>query len=557
MLPRRGVNKNITTRVSPMELKTLGISESMPNNILAVDFDEKKIDAIFADLDQCRLPGAAVGIAIHGKPAYRKGFGLANMELPIVLTPTIRMRIGSTTKQFTCLSFMLLCEAGRAGLDDPIGKYLPELHPVARRVTMRQLMGHVSGLRDVFDIRLQFSGLGGRPVSSGELLRLYGDIDDVSAAPGTTWIYNNGGYLLLSAVIERISGRSLEELLRTQIFGPIGMADSLLRRWDTDFVDNSASPHMAKARGGFERSYWGVDYAGAGAIVSTVDDMLRWLSHMDAPVVGSPSTWAVMKAPQRLANGTSTGYGLGLITDRYRGVETLSHAGSWLGANAQMLKVRAAGLDVVIMVNRHDVWGMLLAQRILDSCLPGLDPIRKPVRSQGVAGVFRSPATDRVIQLSTKEGQPIVSIDGHDMPCVHGDDGVLRPIPIWSYLQWEVTLVGDPEKPTSLRLSDFGNIDDMVMENPPGEAGVVVGRYRSDTTSTEATICETEDGPRLSTIGRFGSAVYDLECLADDIFRARQQSELPWGGMLTFDRGGKGFRFASVVTRDLTFRRDA
>src|SRR6202022_3356579 len=111
---------------------------------LAVEFDEKKIDAIFAKVDQCQMPGAAVGIAIGGKPVYRKGFGLASMELPLVLSPSIRMRIYSTAKHFTCLAYMLLCEGGKAGIDDPIGNVLPELHPVTRKVTMRQLMGHVS-----------------------------------------------------------------------------------------------------------------------------------------------------------------------------------------------------------------------------------------------------------------------------------------------------------------------------------------------------------------------------------------------------------------------------
>src|SRR5262249_19681191 len=135
----------------------------MPSHGLSVSFQEEKIDAIFAEIDQCRLPGAAVGIAIGGRPVYRKGFGLASMELPVVLTPTIRMRIHFTTKHFTCLAYLLSCEDGKAGIDDPIGKFLPELHPVSRGVTMRQLMGHTGGLRDAHDINWQFSGIG-RPV---------------------------------------------------------------------------------------------------------------------------------------------------------------------------------------------------------------------------------------------------------------------------------------------------------------------------------------------------------------------------------------------------------
>src|SRR5580658_3725362 len=110
----------------------------MTSGLSSIAFDERKIDAIFADLDQCHSPGAAVGIAIDNRPVYRKGFGLANMELPVVLSPTIRMRIASTTKHFTCLAYMLLCEEGKAALDDPIGRYVPELKPASGRATVRQ-----------------------------------------------------------------------------------------------------------------------------------------------------------------------------------------------------------------------------------------------------------------------------------------------------------------------------------------------------------------------------------------------------------------------------------
>src|SRR5262245_48751991 len=180
---------------------------------MKTQFDERRIDAIFSGIDQCHLPGAAVGIAIGGKPVYRKGFGLASMELPVVLSPSIRMRIGSTTKHFTALAYMLLCEEGKASLDDPLSKYLPALHPVTQKVTLGELMGMVGGLRDAYDVSIQFSGTG-RPVTTAEMISLYRDIDDVSASPGTAWSYNNGGYAMLSVTIERITGQSLEDVLR-------------------------------------------------------------------------------------------------------------------------------------------------------------------------------------------------------------------------------------------------------------------------------------------------------------------------------------------------------
>ena len=236
-------------------------------------FDAKKIDTVFASLDQCDLPGAAVGIAIDGVPVYRKGFGRANLELPVLLGPSIRMRIGSTTKHMTALAFMLLCEEGRARIDDPIGKYLPELNEASGRVTMRHLMGHTSGIRDVVQISMLMHGMDPR-ITDVEMLDYYRTISDVDFAPGESWSYNNGGYLLVTAAIKRITGRSLDEVLSEKIFRPVGMLDTRLHRWDSQFLPNSAALHMIDGKGGYTKGYMGMELSGAGGVVSTTDDML-------------------------------------------------------------------------------------------------------------------------------------------------------------------------------------------------------------------------------------------------------------------------------------------
>jgi CubicO group peptidase (beta-lactamase class C family) len=521
-----------------------------------VAFDEGAVDRIFAALDQSQAPGAAVGIAIGGKPIYRKGFGLANMELPVALSPSMRLRIGSTTKHFTCLGYMLLCEEGRAAPDDTVGKYLPELHPVTHPVEMRQLMSNTGGLRDVYDICWQFSG-NAREVTGADLLALYRDIDDVNADPGTTWIYNNGGFLILGTVIERITGQPLARVFRERIFEPVGMYDTLLREFDSDFVPNSATLHMTGPGGRFNRSYLGTAQAGEGGMVSTVDDMLRWLAHMDAPVIGTAETWAALTTPQTLANGTSTGYGLGLMMGHYRGVETLSHSGGVLGGNSQMLKVPAAGLDIAVMVNRHDVYACALANEILDACLPGLDDMERAPAHAISSGVFRSPTTGRIIQLLGKHGQQLLSIDGSDWPCIRTRDGVLTHLPIWNYIQQTVQLVGDPEQPTSLHFTEFGSTDELVrvplVESIAREN--IAGRYRSLTIDAQATICATNSGASLITVGRFGRSTFTLERLGEGIWRANFNGAWPQGGVLTFRSDGEGFYFCGPRNRALSFRR--
>lgn len=236
---------------------------------VAAEFDEKRIDRIFAELDQCNLPGAAIGIAIGGRPVYRKGFGLASMELPVLLTTSTRMRIYSMTKHFTCLAYLLLCEEGKAGLEDPVGKYVSQAHPVARNITMRQLMTNTSGLRDACEIRWLLSGLGISDSPSAQIVALYREIDDVNFAPEAAYCYNNAGFHILTAAIESVSGESLEQVFDRRIFAPAGMHDTALRRVNSDFVPNSASMHMLGPDGRFCKSYLPGEIAGEGGIVST------------------------------------------------------------------------------------------------------------------------------------------------------------------------------------------------------------------------------------------------------------------------------------------------
>ncbi len=313
---------------------------------------------------------------------------------------------------------------------------------------------------------------------------------------------------------------------------------------------------MATLAGTFEKSYLGTALAGEGGIASTVDDMLRWLAHMDNPVIGTATTWQLIKAPLSLVNGATTGYGLGLISDRYRGADTISHAGGVLGGNSQLIKVPIVGLDVVVLVNRHDVLGMRLANRIIDACITGLDP-EEVAQAASASGTFRSAVTNRVIQLLDNEGQQIASIDGFDLPCLR--QGVLlRPIPEYSSIKQTLILQGDRAQPTSILLDDFGNVDELHVASPVNKASFhgMAGTYRSDTTRTEAVISESGDGAQMKTFGRFGSMEFSLECIADGIWRARPaNAPFPLGGVLSFDPVNTGFSFSTSRMRLLPFRR--
>lgn len=494
-------------------------------------FDEPEIDRIFADVDQSHLPGAAVGIAIDGEPVYRKGFGLANMELPALLTPDMRMRIGSTTKHFACLAYMLLVEDGRAGLDDPIGKYVPGLAPVNAAATIRRLMGHTSGIRDLLSVTMAVHGVG-RPVTDEGMLAYYETIEDVDFAPGERWSYNNGGYMLLTAAIEAIAGDRLDDVLRERIFAPIGMHQTMLRRWDSDFVPNSATLHFRDAEGAFSKTHMGMEISGAGGMVSSVDDMLRWLKHMDAPVVGSSETWGRMTEPQRLNSGHSTNYGLGLMRETYRGAEVIHHAGGVIGGNSQMIRVPAAGLDITIAVNRTDVSAVALALKVIDACVEGLDAVPEVSDFEKRTATFVSKEDRRVIALSVADGLQMMSVDGGaGVPVSPGADGWLQLPPTASFLQQRAHLDGD-----TLLFSEFGHVETLTEIETDSTAGLAdrVGLWRSDALDAILTLTENEHGAGGQMQGRHGSADYRLTPITRDIWRIEQTPFSQFTGILNF-----------------------
>jgi len=545
--------------------------------------DEVELDAIFERVDQCSKPGVAVALAIGGTPVYRKGFGLASMDTPLLLDTRMRMRVGSITKQFTALAYLLLCEMSQAGLDDRLGRYFPEFHPVVRDITMRQLMSHTSGVRDVSSIRFRLGGFEGTSIPLKTLLELYTDIDDVDFKPGVTCAYNNGGYMILGAAIERITRQRLGEVLWQRIFAPIGMYDSFLRDWDTEFFANAATAHTLTGNGQFERRYWGVDFGGAGNLCSTADDLLRWLIHMDTPIVGTRATWGLMTTPNTLPNGTSTGYGFGLHQGSYRGLRTVSHGGGWIGGNAMILKVPERGVDIAVISNRNDVYSPVLVNRVLDLCIFGEDV--NP-RSDGgeeysvyrinrkdnavasgaqtstapvVTGIFRAPGSRRIVQLFGRGGRQIVSVNAHDLPYERRGESEMVPSEAWSHIKRTVTLLGDPASPSSIVLSDFGDVEDFVAVVPSNDSDweSILGEYCWAPAGGVARIQRTDEQLILQTRSRFGSMSYVLERLDRQIWRASSLASIFLDSILFFDRDHEGFHLTSFSVRSLAFRRTA
>src|SRR5216683_6050520 len=185
--------------------------------------EEKKtvaVDEIFVDLTKAGSPGCALGVYRDGKMVYAKGYGLANLEQNVPITPQSVFDIGSTSKQFTAASILLLEKQGKLSVNDDIRKYIPELPDYGQKITILQLLNHTSGLRDY----LTLMELAGVPIDSvttdTDALALITRQKALNFGPGSEWLYSNTGFFLLSTIVQRVSGKTLREFATENIFAP-------------------------------------------------------------------------------------------------------------------------------------------------------------------------------------------------------------------------------------------------------------------------------------------------------------------------------------------------
>jgi CubicO group peptidase (beta-lactamase class C family) len=308
------------------------------------------LDTIFKDLASDHSPGCAVGAARGDAPLAAKGYGMADLEHNIPLTPQSVFYMASVSKQFTALSILLLERDGKLQLDDRAKSYLPELPDYAADITIKQLLHHTSGLRDY----LTLSGLAGNPpdqvITERSVLNALARQTRLNFEPGAEHLYSNTGYVLLSIIVHRVSGRPLDEYARERIFTPLGMRS-------TRFQHDHAAPIPGRVIGYVRRgSTWWIansmlDVVGDGGMYSTVDDMLRWAAAFERPEFAP--LLSRMQQPGTLKNGSAiaNGYGMGLSQGTYRGVPTVSHGGSLAGYRTNFVRLPGEKLIVVTLCN--------------------------------------------------------------------------------------------------------------------------------------------------------------------------------------------------------------
>jgi CubicO group peptidase (beta-lactamase class C family) len=308
---------------------------------------QPEFDDLMARLAPPGGPGAAMAIQRGGEVIHSAGYGLANIEWNMPITPTTVFRIGSITKQFTAAAILRLAEHGRLSIDDPIEAHLPDYPVAGRRITLRHLLTHTSGIKNY--TALPNFNFGGKSLRPAALIGVFKDLP-LDFEPGERANYSNSGYALLGAVIEAITGQSYQDHVAEQFFAPLGLSQTYYLH-DRPIVPQRASGYSQGAETRNAAPLAMNNAYAAGALGSTVLDLLQWERALRGGRVVSPESYAAMTTATRLNDGAPTLYGLGLRSLDYRGRRVVEHAGGINGFLAELGHWPEADLTIAVLSN--------------------------------------------------------------------------------------------------------------------------------------------------------------------------------------------------------------
>lgn len=428
-----------------------------------------RIDALFAPVATGDSPGAAVLVMRNDEVLHAAGYGSANLQSHVPITPDTSFRLASVSKQITAMAIMILAERDQLSIDDPLVAYLPELERFGDGITLRHLLTHTSGLPDYYDV-LEEATAEGMP-DTEEAMRFLAAWDEPSLfAPGVRYEYSNPGYEMLALVVERVSGESFGEFLSENIFTPLGMTHTVVRdSSEPDIPDRAVG--YARKDGSFELldDHPLNHIIGSGGIYSSVEDLARWSRALDGDALVSRAALEAAWSPVQLAGGTYYPYGFGWRLGDYGGLgPRMCHSGHWLGFSNFIARYPKRRVTVIVLSNIEDFESEEYAGRIVDILYPttliaGADVVDGSGEPRFTADVrIVDGRIDAIGDLEPAPGEPVVEaaglvlapgfIDTHS----HADGAIFdHRAAIGAVSQGITTTVGGQDGESQLPLADF------------------------------------------------------------------------------------------------------
>ncbi len=387
---------------------------------------QKRVDQLLSDYDNDFTPGAVVGVIEGGKVTYAKGFGMANLAYDIPYTTDMPSNIGSVSKQFTAMGILLLEKEGKLSLDDDIRKHLPELPEFEQTIRVKNLLNHTNGLREIYNMLPMRGWNGEDAILREEAIKIVQRQPELQALPGEEFNYNNTAFILLTHIVERLTDQSFPEWMEENVFDPLGMQSTYIRRDPGHIIPNATQGYISDENGFREAGDLYAAY-GAGGIYTTIDDFAKWLKNFQSGELGGAEIIEKLTTPGILNNGDTMSYALGLGISEYRGLKRYSHTGGDIAHRTNLIYFPEIDKGVVTNSNNGS-YSLGVANEIIDAFFEKhLEPeeaetakeeIEKESLTltaeqlQAFEGKFKSDAIGLMVELKLEEEQLRMEIAG-------------------------------------------------------------------------------------------------------------------------------------------------
>ena len=321
------------------------VAQSDPDTLAA------RVDSLFAEWDKPDSPGAAVAIVQDGAVVYTQGYGSAQLEYEIPITPATVFHVASVSKQFTAFAVALLAQQGKLSLDDDIRTHWPEAPDFGKRITIRHLIHHTSGLRDQWELLAMAGWRLDDVITTDHILSMVRHQQELNFDPGEEYLYSNTGYTLLAEIVARVSGQSFREWTAAHIFEPLGMTHTHFHDDHQMIVKNRAYSYGRGGQAGFRKSVLSYANVGATSLFTTAEDLARWLLNFEEKSLGGPDVIEQMHQRGVLNDGDTLTYAFALGIGEHRGLKTVGHAGGDAGFRSYVVRFPEARFGVVVLSN--------------------------------------------------------------------------------------------------------------------------------------------------------------------------------------------------------------
>jgi len=392
---------------------------------------DKKTDAVdklFSQWDKKDSPGCALAVVKDGKIIYKQGYGLANLELNIPITPQSVFYIGSVSKQFVTMCIALLAKQKKLSLDDDIRKFVPELPDYGPPITVRHLIHHTSGLRDYLTL-LGIAGIDYGTYHQDDVVELVARQRELNFAPGEEYLYSNSGYFLLAVIAERASGKSLREFAEENIFKPLGMKNSHFHDDYRMLIKKRASGYFPDGKGKYRNFISTFDCVGSGGLFTSVEDLFLWDQNFYHHKVGGKDLIDLMHTKGKLNSGEELDYAFALGIGKYKGLKTVSHGGALGGYRSALMRFPEQNFSVICLSNLSSFNPTRLSRQVADIYLADqfteekAKPKAKPAEKvkfitlpkkklQEKIGAYMNPKDGAIIRLGLRGNTLILEASG-------------------------------------------------------------------------------------------------------------------------------------------------